>query len=182
MDSQTRKRLQLIAIMLVFLAPMVVAFALRLADWQPHKLRNNGVLVQPPQALAGDAPRAQRDAAFAWKDGQYRWTLVLIAGPGCAAACERTLADAEKIWSLLTQKAPRLRIAALGVEATPARLDQYPRIDFVESAAAPLQALRPAAPDTVAAAVVDPAGLLMLRFEPGYDPAGVRQDLSRLIR
>jgi hypothetical protein len=182
MDIQTRKRLQLIAIMLIFLAPMVVAFGLRLADWQPHKLRNNGLLVQPPQTLAGDTPRAQRDAAFAWKDGQYRWTLVLIAGPDCAAACERALADAEKIWSLMTQKATRLRLVALGVDAMPQRLEKYPRIDFVESAAAPLQALRPAAADAVAAAVVDPAGLLMLRFEPGYDPAGVRQDLSRLIR
>ncbi|HSX62271.1 MAG TPA: hypothetical protein VLF18_18970 [Tahibacter sp.] len=182
MDVQTKKRLQLIAIMFVFLAPMIVAFALRLGDWQPNRLRNNGILVKPPQELAADTPRATRDAAFGWKDAQYRWTLVLIAGPDCAAACEQRLADAEKIWSLMTQKATRLRLAAVGVEATPVRLEKYPRIEFVASSAAPLQALKPAAADTVAAAVVDPAGLLMLRFEPGYDPAGVRQDLSRLIR
>lgn len=182
MDVQTKKRLQLIAIMFVFLAPMIVAFALRLGEWQPSRLRNNGVLVKPPQELAADTPRAARDAAFAWKDTQYRWTLALIAGSDCAAACEQRLAEAEKIWSLMTQKATRLRLVAVGVEATPARLEKYPRVDFVQSAAAPLQALRPAAPDSVAAVVVDPAGLLMLRFDPGYDPAGVRQDLSRLIR
>ena len=68
------------------------------------------------------------------------------------------------------------------VEATPALREKLPRFDFVASAAAPLNALRPAAADSVAAVVVDPAGLLMLRYEPGYDPAGVRQDLSRLIR
>lgn len=182
MDVQTKKRLQLIAIMFVFLAPMIVAFGLHLADWQPNRLRNNGVLVKPPQELAADTPRATRDAAFAWKDSQYRWTLTLIAGPDCAAACEQHLADAEKVWSLMTQKATRLRLVAVSVEATPARLEKFPRIDFVQSSAPPLQALRPAAADTVAAAVVDPAGLLMLRFDPGYDPAGVRQDLSRLIR
>lgn len=182
MDVRSKKRLQLIAIMLVFLAPMIVAFGLRLGQWQPTKLRNNGVLVQPPQELAADTPRATRDATFGWKDGQYRWTLLLIAGPDCASACEQRLADAEKIWSLMTQKATRLRLAALNVEATPARLQKFPRMEFVQSAAAPLQALRPAAADSVAAVVVDPAGLLMLRFEPGYDPAGVRQDLSRLIR
>lgn len=182
MDVQTKKRLQLIAIMFVFLAPMIVAFALRLGEWQPTRLRNNGVIVTPPQALAADTPRAKRDAAFAWRDAQYRWTLVLVAGPDCAAACEQRLADAEKVWSLMTQKATRLRVVAVGVEATAARLERYQRIDFVQSSSAALQSLRPSAPDSVAAAVVDPAGLLMLRFDPGYDPSGVRQDLSRLIR
>jgi hypothetical protein len=182
MNVQTKKRLQLIAIMLVFMAPIVVAFGLRLGQWQPHRLRNNGVLVQPPQDLAADTPRAVRDAAFSWKDSQYRWTLLLIAGPDCATACEQRLADAEKVWSLMTQKATRLRLAVLDAEATPARLERFVRLDFVESAAVPLQALRPSTPDSVAAVVVDPAGLLMLRFDPGYDPSGVRQDLSRLIR
>ncbi|MBL8297516.1 MAG: hypothetical protein JNN30_04115 [Rhodanobacteraceae bacterium] len=182
MEVQTKKRLQLIAIMFVFLAPMIAAFALRVGEWQPARLRNNGVLVKPPQELAADNPRATRDAAFAWKDTEYRWTLALIAGPDCAAACEQRLADAEKIWSLMTQKATRLRLVAVGVDSTPTRMTQYPRIDFVQSTAAPLQALRPTTPDSVAAVVVDPAGLLMLRFDPGYDPAGVRQDLSRLIR
>ena len=182
MDVQTKKRLQLIAIMLVFLAPMAVAFGLRLSQWQPSQLRNNGILVQPPQDIGGDAVRAATDPAFAWKDTQYRWTLVLIVGPDCAAVCEQRLLDADKIWSLMTQKATRLRLAAVGVAATPALRERLPRIAFVESQAPPLLALRPAAADSVAAAVVDPAGLLMLRFEPGYDPAGVRQDLSRLIR
>lgn len=182
MDVQTKKRVQLIAIMLVFLAPMVVAFGLRLADWQPNRLRNNGILVQPPQDISADTPRAAVDAAFSWKDSQYRWTLLLIPGPDCAAACEKRLADAEKIWSLMTQKATRLRLAALNIEASAERRAQYPRLDYISSSAAALQALRPAAADSVAAVVIDPAGLLMLRFEPGYDAAGVRQDLSRLIR
>jgi hypothetical protein len=182
MNVQSKKRLQLIAIMLVFLAPMIVAFGLRQGQWQPTRLRNNGVLVQPPQELAADTPRAVRDAAFGWKDSQYRWTLLLIPGPDCASACEQRIADAEKVWSLMTQKATRLRLATLGIAATPERLEKFPRMEFVESTAAPLQALRPATPDSVAAVVVDPAGLLMLRFDPGYDPAGVRQDLSRLIR
>ncbi len=95
MDHQNKKRLQLIAIMFVFLAPMVVAFALRLSDWQPNRLRNNGLLVTPPQELAADTPRATRNAAFTWTDTQLRWTLALIAGPDCAAACEQRLADAE---------------------------------------------------------------------------------------
>lgn len=182
MEVQTKRRLQLIAIMLVFLAPMVVAFGLRLADWQPGKLRNNGILVQPPQDIAADRPRAAVDNAFSWKDSSYRWTLVLIAGPGCAESCLQRLADGEKVWSLLTQKATRLRLAVVGVEATPELRARLPRFEFLASEAAPLLALKPAGTDTVAAAVVDPAGLLMLRYEPGYDPAGVRQDLSRLIR
>jgi hypothetical protein len=182
MDAQRKKRLQLLGIMFVFLAPMVLAFGLRLANWQPDKLRNNGILVQPPQDISADPARPTVDASFGWKDSQYRWTLVLIPHPQCADACLQRLADAEKIWSLMTQKATRLRLAAVGVEASAERRARLPRMEFVRSDAAPLIALRPQLADQVAAAVVDPAGLLMLRYEPGYDPAGVRQDLARLIR
>lgn len=182
MNVVNRKRFQLIAIAAVFLAPMLVAFGLHLADWKPARTRNNGTLIQPPQDIAADPAKLPDGAAYSWKDSQYRWTLVIVAGAGCAAACEARIAEADKIWSLMTQKATRLRLAAVGVEATPALREKYPRVEFVRSEAAPFAALRPTTPDSAVAAVVDPAGLLMLRFEPGYDPAHVRQDLSRLIR
>ena len=182
MNPQNRKRLQLIAVAGVFLAPMMIAFGLRLADWQPTSTRNNGTLIRPPQSVATDAATLPDGSAYHWDDTQARWTLVVIAGPGCASACEARIAEADKIWSLMTQKATRLRLATFGVDATPELVAKYPRIEFVRSESAPIAALRPTTPDNAVAAIVDPAGLLMLRYEPGYDPAGVRQDLSRLIR
>ena len=182
MSPQNRKRVQLVAVAGVFLAPMLIAFGLHLANWQPTNKRNNGTLIQPPQSVAADAATLPDGAAYHWDDTEFRWTLVVIAGPDCAAVCEGRIAEADKIWSLMTQKATRLRLAAIGVEATPALREKYPRIEFVRSDSAPLAKLRPTTPDSATAAIVDPAGLLMLRYEAGYDPAGVRQDLSRLIR
>jgi hypothetical protein len=182
MNSLARKRLQLVAVAAVFLAPMLIAFGLHYAGWQPTSTRNNGTLIRPPQDIAADPAKLPDGAAYSWKDAQYRWTLVIVAGPGCAAACEARIAEADKVWSLMTQKATRLRLAAVGTDATPALREKYPRVEFVRSDAAPLAALRPTAPDSAVAAVVDPAGLLMLRFDAGYDPAHVREDLSRLIR
>lgn len=182
MSPLSRKRLQLVAVAGVFLAPMLIAFGLHLANWQPANTRNNGTLIQPPQSIAADAATLPDGAAYSWKDAQYRWTLVVVAGPDCAAICEARIAEADKIWSLMTQKATRLRLAAVGVDAAPELRERYPRIEFVTSQAAPLSALRPATPDAAVAAIVDPMGNVMLRYEPGYDPAGVRQDLSRLIK
>lgn len=182
MNPVNRKRVQLIAVAGVFLAPMLIAFGMHLANWQPMSTRNNGTLIQPPKDIAADAATLADGTQYSWKDEQYRWTLVVVAGPDCAAACEARIGEADKIWSLMTRKATRLRLAAVGVEPTPALREKYPRIEFVRSAAEPLTALKPATPDAAIAAIVSPAGLLMMRYEAGYDPAGVRQDLSRLIK
>ena len=44
-DLQRKNRLILLAITCVFLAPLLVALALRQSNWQPQKTRNSGTLV-----------------------------------------------------------------------------------------------------------------------------------------
>ncbi|MEO8672767.1 MAG: hypothetical protein ABI411_15725 [Tahibacter sp.] len=181
MNPQSKMRLQLVMVGAVFLVPMLIAFGLRLANWQPERLRNIGELVQPPQDLASN-PIASDRGEFAWKDPDYRWTLLLLAGPACGDACEAQLANAEKVRGVMTSKATRVRLAVIGVEATDARRARYPQTQFLRSDAPALQALRPSGNDAIAAVVIDPAGLLVLRYAPGFDPSGVRQDLARVIR
>ena len=48
MNKTNRSRLFLIAIVLVFAAPLVVALLLNLSGWRPATTRNYGVLVEPP--------------------------------------------------------------------------------------------------------------------------------------
>ncbi|UXI68653.1 hypothetical protein [Tahibacter amnicola] len=182
MNPQRRKRLQLIAVMLIFLAPMVVAFTLHLLDWQPGQTRNFGKLVQPPVDIADDPATVTGGQPYAWKDIEYRWTLVLIAGPGCAKNCQARLGEAEKLWSVMTQKARRLRLAAIQFPSDLRPADAKTRIQFVDSKAQALLGLAPAQLDSVVAAIVDPAGKLMLHYDANYDAAAVRQDLSKLIR
>ena len=177
-----RQRLQLILIFAVFFVPIALAFVLRGVGWQPEQLRNVGELVQPPQDLSSLALRGADGAAFAWKDADYRWTLLLLGGATCQTQCLARLGEAEAIRLLLTQKATRVRIAYLGPLPDAATRARFKDVQFLEGQADALLASRPLGEDSVAALLVDPVGLLVVRHAPGYDPDGVRKDLSRVIR
>ncbi|HOV57310.1 MAG TPA: hypothetical protein PLN91_05495 [Rhodanobacteraceae bacterium] len=177
-----RRRLQLVLIFAVFLVPIVLAFVLRQSGWQPQRLRNVGELVQPPRDLGTVILQEEGGAAFAWRDADYRWTLLLLGGPDCAAQCATRLIEAEGIRALLTSKATRVRIAYLGPPPPDAVRARLREVRYLTGAPDALAAERPGAADSVAALLVDPAGLLVVRHAAGYDPEGVRKDLSRLIR
>lgn len=182
MNAPRRGRLQLVLIFAVFFVPLVLAFVLRLSGWQPQKLRNVGELVQPPQDLSSLALHEPDGTAFVWRDPDYRWTLLLLGGSRCGEQCERQLTEAEGIRMLLTQKATRLRIAYAGpvpADATRARLRE---VRWLAGDTTALDARRPHADDGVSALLIDPVGMLIVYHAPGYQPDGVRKDLSRLIR
>jgi len=179
--SIQRKRLQLVAIMLVFAAPVLIAFGLRLADWQPSRTSNVGALVMPPQDVS-DAPVTLADGSrLDWKDSHWYFTLVVLAGSDCAEACFARLDELLRMRVTLTQKAERLRIVYLGPPLPEDRRAALRPILFGRDDAARFAAHVPATGE-VADVVVDPNGLLMLRHAPGIDAMGVRKDLARLIR
>jgi hypothetical protein len=177
-----RQRLQLVLIFAVFFVPIALAFLLRGIGWQPQGMRNVGELVQPPQDLSALALHGADGSAFAWKDPDYRWTLLLLGGSSCERQCLARLGEAEAIRLLLTQKATRVRIAYVGPLPEASLRARFKDVQFLDGQADALLASRPVAADSVAALLVDPVGLLVVRHAPGYAPEGVRKDLSRLIR
>lgn len=179
---RTRQRLQLILIFAVFFVPIALAFALRMSGWQPAKLRNVGELLQPPQDLSSTTLREAGGAPWVWRDPDYRWTLLLLGGSRCAEKCERQLTEAEGIRMLLTQKATRVRIAYVGPMPSDAARAKLREVRWLEGTSAALDARRPQTDDGVAAMLIDPIGLAIVFHAAGYEPEGVRKDLSRLIR
>ena len=177
-----RQRLLLILIFAVFFVPIIAAFVLRQAGWQPEKLRNVGELLQPPQDLSAVSLHTLDGQAFVWKDADYRWTLFVLGGPTCEAKCEGRLAEAEAIRMLLTQKATRVRIAYLGPLPNEGVRANLKEVQFLQGDAGVLAASRPTTPDSVSALLVDPVGLLGVRHAAGYEPDGVRKDRSRVIK
>jgi hypothetical protein len=172
----------LLRVLLLGFAWLPLAFALRLSGWQPAKLRNVGELLQPPQDLSSIALREADGTPFVWRDPDYRWTLLLLGGTRCAAQCERQLTEAEGIRMLLTQKATRVRIAYAGPAPADAARAHLREVRWLAGDAPALDARRPQADDGVAALLVDPVGLAIVYHAAGYEPEGVRKDLSRLIR
>ena len=181
MDKRNRNRLVFLAIVFVFAAPLLAALALNLAGWRPQHTRNYGTLVQPPVDVAAAPVALAGGGALVWRDPQWHWTLLALPAGECGDACRARLAELLRMRITLGRNAERLRVVYLG-PALPAD---------VLAALAPLQAgsdtngafaaYRPTYGGALALALVDPNGLLMLRYAAGYDAGRLRQDIVKVV-
>ena len=107
MDTRNRNRLVLIAIVLLFAAPLAAALLLNVAGWRPASTRNSGTLVQPPLDV-GSVPVTLADGAkLVWRDPQWHWTLLALPNGECAQACQTRLAELVRLRITLNRNAER---------------------------------------------------------------------------
>ena len=181
MDTRNRNRLLFIVIVLVFAAPMIAAWLLSASGWRPANTRNSGTLVEPPRDIAATPVTLADGSKLDRKDPQWHWTLLALPGAECGQACQTRLAELLRLRITLGRNAERLRVVYLGA----------PLAADVAAASAPLQigrddsgalaAYRPAAGGALALALVDPNGLLMMRYDAGYDAAKLRADIVKVV-
>jgi hypothetical protein len=181
MNSRNKSRLILLAIVLVFAAPMIVAFVMHAEGFRPAKTRNSGTLVYPPRDV-GAVPVTLADGhALVWRDPQWQWTLLALPGAQCADKCRERLDEMLRMRITLGRSADRLRIVYIGpalpAEALAARA---PLLAGNDTSAA-LSVYRTPAADDLALALVDPNGLLMMVYPAGYSAVGVRADLKQVF-
>lgn len=180
MDSRNRNRLVLIAIVLVFAAPIAVALLLNVAGWRPAGTGNSGMLVQPPADI-GNVPVTLADGGkLVWRDPQWHWTLLALPNGDCALACQTRLAELVRMRITLNRNAERLRIVYLGVTLAASAAPPPPLLAGSDDSGA-LAAYRAAKPGELALALVDPNGLLMMRYAAGYDAALLRGDVVKVV-
>src|SRR5215475_10288985 len=74
-DKIRKNRFVLLAIALVFGAPLLIALAMNLAGWSPARTRNYGTLVQPPVDVSAVSVAVAGDGRLDWRDPQWHWTL-----------------------------------------------------------------------------------------------------------
>lgn len=179
--SRGRGRLALIVLILLFFGSAVVAMGLRLAGWQPTANRNHGQLLSPALDARALAPWQLDGSRLDWEPARRMWRIVVPAEPQCGAACVDLSQNLHKVWQLLGHSADNVEILWLGA---------------LPPDAAAITALRPMAPspelraalagphDTTGSSVyvVDPNGFVVLRYAPGFDPAGLRADLAKLLK
>ena len=181
MNKTNRSRLFLIAIVLVFAAPMVIALLLNLSGWRPATTRNYGVLVEPPADVGAAPVTLDGGGKLDWRDPQWHWTLVVLSRGDCAAPCQARIADVLRMRLTLNRNAERLRVLYLGPTLPePAVQALVPLLTGSDDDNA-LAAYRPDAAGMPALALVNPNGLLMLRYGPDFDVARVRQDLVKVV-
>lgn len=176
MTPRARNRLLLVLIALLFLLPFGIAAVLRFGGWQPPQTRNIGTLLQPPVAV-GEVPATRPDGSpWPWINMEHEWTLLVQLPAECDAPCRQHLAVLPNVQAALGRHADRLHPFVFGgpLEAAP-----FPRLAFDAARIAPLAGPLPAQPQ---AWLVDPHGFVVLHYPPGFDPAGLRRDLSRLLK
>ena len=182
MTPKTRKRIGLLLIIALFLAPVAAAYLLNALGWRPAGTRNYGTLIEPPLDLTRARFLLADGKPLEWKDAEWSWTIFALTGPNCADKCMARIDELRRARLTLNQNAYRVRVVV--VDQTLAQ-DKFAPLKPVEIARDPdavLASLHPSASDDVVAAFADPHGFLVLRYPDGYNGNLLRKDLARLIK
>jgi hypothetical protein len=180
-DKVNRSRLMLVAIVLVFAAPLIAALLLTRGGWRPEKTRNYGTLLQPPIDVSAVPVALAGGGTLDWRDRQWHWSLLAFSSGECGEPCRTRLAELVRMRITLNRNAERLRIVYIGAPLpAPAAAGLTPLVQGSDESAA-FAPYRPQDPGALALALVDPNGLLMLRYAAGYDAAQLRADIVKVL-
>ncbi|MCE4372719.1 hypothetical protein [Xanthomonas hortorum] len=179
--SVKRGRRMLIALAVLFFGSMLLAGVLRFSGWQPASMRNHGELLKPPADLRALVPLRADGQVYAWAPAERVWRIALAPPASCTQQCVTLAAELDKVWQLLGHRADKVEILWIGTP--PAGLPPMSALRVLRDDARLRQAL-PRANDAagVPVYVIDPNGFVILRYAPGFDPAGLRADLVKLLK
>jgi hypothetical protein len=186
-----RGRLKMLLVLLVCAAPVIASYFTYFVI-RPEGRTNYGELILPmrpiPEALPLTDLKGQPVPAGSLR-GQ--WLLVVVAGGGCDAACEKHLwlqrqlretlgrdkDRVDKLWLVVDDAAPRPETLAAISIGVPAQVLRVPP-------AALAAWLEPGKGHGLADHfyVVDPMGNWMMRAPPDADPARLKRDIEKLLR
>ncbi len=188
--TQSRKRWMLIALMALFLSPVVAAWL-----WKPDAFRNQGDLIDPPrpltnvQMISPDGDSVDLNALFG------RWTYLFFVDADCNDSCKQLSDAIERV--RLSQGKNEKRIRLIVVTLNPDSLSSLSQIRLAMPKTVVL-ALEPSkrqrflsqfisetgalTPQPSKIFLVDPLGNLMMTYPVQSDPSDLRKDIGRLLR
>ncbi len=188
------RRLQLVAVGLVFLGPVALALWLYYGGGAllPHGRVNRGVLVDPVHTLPAVSLATPAGVPTGAGFLRGKWSLVYVVGERCDAACVRVLHELGGVRVAVGRDGPRLRRVLLGRRGC-CRPDEVGDSDpelvvaWLDGEAG--AALRAAFPsygtpleDAGRVYLVDPLGNLLMTYRAGADVKDVLADLEKLLR
>lgn len=195
-DSKTLfwNRVQLIAIAVVFLAPIAGAFL-----YKPTKFNNYGDLYTPARPLAPLALKAVSEAGgevanFSEFQDQSLWAFLVVVQGECGEKCERSILNSRQLRAMQGKHLERLRnvliYSDLSDQAAQDLAAKYQPIQVYRASTSELAtwsqqlALEELTPEQAKDRfyVVDSRGLLMISYPSDAEPKRVNQDLKRLLK
>ncbi len=182
MNEVIRGRLQLLLVVMAFLAPMLIAIGLFFSGWMPGT-RSHGQPIFPQQNVLTQRVRLQNGSLWRWKDSKPRYTLVALPGPDCAERCVAKLDLLHRARIGLNRNADRLRLLYIGL---PSRLKRAAPVmaDWVEGRdeSGWFKRFRPTKPDSLALVLIAPDGVALIDYPAGFEPEGVNKDFKKVFK
>jgi len=196
--SRTRSRTVLVTVLLVFAAPVILAWLVFFVfpEYRPTATMNHGQLVTPVRPLPAFSLRDGQGAPIDQTYLRGKWTYVYLADGVCDQPCVQQLYKIRQVRLTQGKNIDRLQRLFLwnvdGVsEAQRTELARH----FPGLAIIPLEQGQPSglvevfdlgdgAPPLAAGRVylVDPLGNLMMRYEADAEPRGIIKDIERLLK
>jgi cytochrome oxidase Cu insertion factor (SCO1/SenC/PrrC family) len=181
-------RLILLALVLAVVLPGAIAMGLFLTGWRPASLTSHGEFMHPPAQI--DTVRVSRSSGETIDLAALRgkWTLLYLMPADCPRACVASLYGMRM--AHIGQATEMDRVQRLVVTVDAAQAQDLARRDAglvaVSAASDQLALLRQrltmAPADAAPVFLIDPMGNVILRYRQDTDPAGLRKDLTHLIK
>ncbi|MGQ0801656.1 MAG: hypothetical protein ACT4NL_16280 [Pseudomarimonas sp.] len=183
MTANSRSQQKLLLIVLLFLTPFIAAVVMRFGGWQPTSTRNFGELLAPPLSMEAVAAVRSDATPWPWVNTERHWTLLLQLPEPCASACRDAAGVLPNVRQALGRHVDKLHPFTV-ISANPnmgAMVDagSFPSLQLTGELPPPLAQTPTAMPQVW---LIDPHGYLVMRYREGFDPNGLRRDLSRLIK
>ncbi len=182
LKSRNKNRWMLLGVTALFVVPILIALTLNLAGWRPQGTKAYGTLIDPPRSVESAVITLAGGDKFAWRDPQWHWTLVALPSANCAQHCQAALADLIRMRATLGRNAERVRVLYLGTTLSADAMASLVPLQQGSDDSGAFAATRPKGDDALALALVDPGAYLMMSYNEGYDIAGVRRDLPKVVK
>lgn len=192
-QASKASRIKFLIVVVLFVLPVAAALTLHLSGWRPESTMNHGTLVQPARPMPVLSLDAGENRKMANQDFEQKWKLLVVTGNDCNEACLKNLFAMRQIQIGQGKHAHRVQRILIhqgvtgGMEKIRA---SYPELIILEANDVAMNGLRnwlitenqEKTLDGSTVYMVDPLGNYMMYYAPGYQPAGMRKDLARLLR
>jgi cytochrome oxidase Cu insertion factor (SCO1/SenC/PrrC family) len=178
-----KAKLTLAALALVCVLPVAASY-LSFYFWPPEGQVNYGELIEPA-AMDGAGLQAVDGLPFDRESLEGRWVLVYSGPASCDDSCRTALYYTRQIRTAMGKEMDRVKrlwLVTDGGTPDPAVMTGQNGLEVAHIVPRWLEQLKPAAAPDGRVYLVDPLGLVMMRYPHELDARRVIKDVERLLK
>ena len=186
---QRRSRLKLWLVVAICAAPVIASYCAYYFV-RPSARSNYGTLVEPQRPMPSLDLRTLDGRPFDSHALRGKWTMLMVAGGDCPAACVDRLYHLRQVRLTTGRERERVQRVWLIPDQAPLStmlIREYDGTEMLRAHAADLARWLPHDPSDPESGwadhiyIIDPLGNLMLQFPRDADPNKTKRDLSKLL-